>query len=341
MAYLNDKNAKTIVDWSSARNNTDRLRHRPHVVNTANNRYDTKVRYYSSIDADLYFGDVFIDEITNITWQVQQNAMPIFGYNSYTFDTIATGSRIIQGQFAVNFTKANYLAEVMETMTTISRVTYGIDNPATCKTFTDADNVRRRTPKWDAGFDIVIGYGELKSNNEYETYLILDCCQITGCAQSLDYNGEPVQEIYSFTARDIKYTTINVNGNTESEGTSIEEIVENDSNSVLSLSGPILNFDGDMGHLKIDYSLKDTFSMTNALITFPDIPNLRTGILLSINTGVISNVFTGADKDIILKHLNDHNMTRLKADFTVDIYPETNSTKKTSYTETIIFTVTK
>jgi hypothetical protein len=81
MAIINDNNAKTRKDWSSKRNDEQRLRHRPHVVNTANNRGTSTVRYYSSVDADIYLGNQFLDEVVSIAWQVQQNATPLFGYN--------------------------------------------------------------------------------------------------------------------------------------------------------------------------------------------------------------------------------------------------------------------
>ena len=38
MTIKNDSNTRQIVNWSSARNNNERLRHRPHVTNTANNK---------------------------------------------------------------------------------------------------------------------------------------------------------------------------------------------------------------------------------------------------------------------------------------------------------------
>ena len=206
MAILNDGDSKQRVEWSSKRNNEDRLRHRPHIVNTANNRGSANTRYYSSVDADIYFGDVFIDEVVSVSWQVQQNAMPLFGFNSFTFDDMAVGSRIISGQFAVNYTESNYLSKVINDLTKISRQIYGQDNPATSK-FTDSDYIRRNTPIWDAGFDLMVGFGE-KNKDSYESLIILDCCQITGCAQQLDYNGEPVVEIYSFIARDMKFSKV-------------------------------------------------------------------------------------------------------------------------------------
>lgn len=205
-AINNDNSGRGVTKWSTQRNSSERLRHRPHISNTSNSRGEGYTQYYSSLDADILFGGIFIDEVVNISWQVQQNAMPIFGYNSYTFDDIAVGSRLVQGSFTVNFTEANYLSRVLKTMTTISRKTYGVDTPAT-SSFTAKDRQIRNTPMWDSGFDIVIGYGEKKNNSasEYDQVVMLDCCQLTGCQQQLDYNGEPILETYSFVARDMKF----------------------------------------------------------------------------------------------------------------------------------------
>ena len=76
------------------------------------NQNGNYIRYFSSIDAEIYFGDVFIDEATQVTWQVQQNVQPIYGYNSYVYDDIAVGARLVNGSFTINFTKAGYMYEI-------------------------------------------------------------------------------------------------------------------------------------------------------------------------------------------------------------------------------------
>lgn len=201
----NDDSGRGSTKWSTQRNASERLRHRPHISNTSNSRGEGYVQYYSSLDADILFGGIFIDEVVSISWQVQQNAMPIFGYNSYTFDDIAVGARFVQGTFTVNFTEANYLARVMQTMERISRKTYGKDLGET-SSFSATERKIRNLPLWDKGFDIVVGYGEKNKNaTEYDQVVMLNCCQLTGCQQQLDYNGEPLLETYSFIARDMKF----------------------------------------------------------------------------------------------------------------------------------------
>lgn len=207
-AIANDNSGREYTNWSTKRNNSQRLRHRPHISNTSNSRGEGYVKYYSSLDADILFGGVFVDEVVSLNFAVQQNAMPIFGYNSYTFDDIALGSRLVQGQFTINFTEANYLSRVQSVMTAVSRQMYGEDVP-TSSAFSDTDRKVRNMPIWDKGFDIVVGYGEKNksSASEYEQVMILSCCQLTGCSQQLDYNGEPIMEAYTFIARDIKYVS--------------------------------------------------------------------------------------------------------------------------------------
>lgn len=224
--------ARNYITWNNTRGQSSyKLEERPHVTNNVNG---TK-RYYSSVDAEIYFGNIFIDEVTSITWTIQQQAMPIYGYNSYCFDDVAVGSRLVQGQFAVNFTKAGYLKELQEDsqFTRIARKLYGQDKAAESY-FTQDYRKRLNTPVWDNGFDIVIGFGDQGKttnsleNTMYKTYAILDCCQITGSMVQLDYNGEPVQEVYTFIARDIKYkksTEAELNPSTDN-GTDKENTVD-------------------------------------------------------------------------------------------------------------------
>lgn len=72
--------------------------------------------YFSGSDIRIYFEDVLIDEVTDLTFTMQEKVLPIFGYNSYTYDAIARGSRIIQGSFAINFKDVDYLRGAVESI---------------------------------------------------------------------------------------------------------------------------------------------------------------------------------------------------------------------------------
>lgn len=242
MAYqYNTKNSagRNNSNWTSTRGTTtQQLQALPPITTAVNG----KVRYYSSIDAELYFGDIFIDEVTNIGWSIQQQTLPIYGYNSYTFDDMAVGSRIIQGQFAINFTERNFLINKVQNSSSfqkISRRMYGEDNPATCTVYSDFRQ-KLHLPVWDKGFDLVVGFGEdpMSGNNSlYGTYLVLNCVQLTGSQIQLDYNGDPIMEVYSFVARDIKETfsdATSANPSTVNNETSVETSADS-----LQLTGTI------------------------------------------------------------------------------------------------------
>jgi hypothetical protein len=181
------------------------------------------VRYFSGIDAEIYFEDLFIDEAIQIHFEVSQNTMPLLGYNSYVYDDIALGSRMVQGSFAINFTKAGYMYEVLETLKSLninsgnSRMP-GIDE----NTLSDFDVKRtnnkllayEKAPLWDKRFSIILSYGDSKiSNAPLSTMLELTGVQLTGCSQQFASSGEPILEVYSFIARDIQFVPITVGGN--------------------------------------------------------------------------------------------------------------------------------
>lgn len=206
--YNKNKTAgRTYTDWKSTRgSSTQKLQSLPPITNTANG-----VRYYSSIDAEIYFGDIYVGEVTQIGWSIQQQTIPLYGYNSYTFDDVAVGSRIIQGQFAINFTERNFLTRLQSDakFQKIARRMYSDDIPvadtASGQIYSDFRQ-KLHLPIWDKGFDLVIGFGEdPKSNNSstYSTYLVINCVQVNGSSMQLDANGDPIQEIYTFIARDI------------------------------------------------------------------------------------------------------------------------------------------
>lgn len=173
-------------------------------------------RYFSGTDAEIYFEETYIDEVVEIQYTLQQNTMPLFGYNSYVYDDIATGSRLVSGQFAINFTKAGYLIEVLDTLkgiktpgkikvTTNSEGTVEEQDSLQSTKNTDAFWDNQHRPVWDKRFDIWISYGDYKTTPQgpLSTFQIITGVQITGVTQQLSIEGNPIMEIYSFIAQDI------------------------------------------------------------------------------------------------------------------------------------------
>jgi hypothetical protein len=71
------------------------------------------VEYFSGCDVSVYFGNDWVDEISNLTFAIFEHVQPIYGYNSLVYDDIARGTRIIQGSFQLNFKEVGYLKSIL------------------------------------------------------------------------------------------------------------------------------------------------------------------------------------------------------------------------------------
>jgi hypothetical protein len=96
-------------------------RYRPFPRKDPYHRQDTRVEYeiyrneyFSGADVHIYIGDIWVDEITSIDFVLEEQVLPIYGYNSYTYNTVARGQRLVRGQFSINFTSTGYLQQVLE-----------------------------------------------------------------------------------------------------------------------------------------------------------------------------------------------------------------------------------
>lgn len=168
-------------------------------------------RYYSQIDANVWFGDKLVSDIQNIAYNLAQHDMPIFGYNSYIYDEIAIGNRIVQGAFTINFTSPCYIEDIIEKYKTASIV-----NEDTVKTEEYSKIIKplrtstevHKNPEhdsiWKNGFEIDITYGEDDNIMGDPIHVILLDCHIMNVQTVLDSSGRPILEQYQFIARDRK-----------------------------------------------------------------------------------------------------------------------------------------
>lgn len=72
------------------------------------------VEYFSGTQAAVYIGDVWVDEITSISYAVSQNRTPLYGYADTYFRDVSEGQVIVQGQFTINFKEAGYLWLILD-----------------------------------------------------------------------------------------------------------------------------------------------------------------------------------------------------------------------------------
>jgi len=71
-------------------------------------------QYFAGANVSIYFGSIHIDEIQDLAFSLQEVVQPIYGYASYTADAFVRGTRLIEGQFTINFKEAYYLKAILE-----------------------------------------------------------------------------------------------------------------------------------------------------------------------------------------------------------------------------------
>ena len=174
-------------------------------------------RYYSSIDAEVYLGNRYVEDICDIEWSVTQQNMPIFGFNSYTFDEISIGSRIVYGNFAIRFTNPNYLFKILQQVKEASVLNMSAyDVPVhdrilgerkgeVDKFYKGEISGTRLKEMWPQTFDIDIVYGKPTDYDSNEVHVVLQEVRIINCQSGASTsNPTPQTEVYQFVAKDFK-----------------------------------------------------------------------------------------------------------------------------------------
>jgi hypothetical protein len=70
--------------------------------------------WFAGGQAKLYIGDIFLDEIVFLEYRESSQKIPIYGYASKLYDTIATGRTIVMGTFGINFKFNGWLSLILK-----------------------------------------------------------------------------------------------------------------------------------------------------------------------------------------------------------------------------------
>ena len=173
-------------------------------------------RYYSNIDDEIYVNGNWAEDISSIQWDISQETTPLYGYNSYVFDDIAQGIRLVSGSFTVAFTKPRQIEELIKNYITVKEGASPAsfeDTRASLNTIKvtlnengkeiTSNNVHK--PIWSQGsFDIDIVCGEYETASGSAVHIILKDCYVTGSRSMRNKDGGVAEELYSFIARDFK-----------------------------------------------------------------------------------------------------------------------------------------
>lgn len=209
----------------------------------ARNSVKINDQYFSGVQASVFIGDVWVDDVVSLDFNVDHAREPVYGYGSQHFDFLPKGRILVTGTFTINFREPNYLWMIL--------ARYKVFNPediATGKGALDyqkaADITRneletfpsdprknfdlfmaqngsnaeavknelnnalvtkssrgKKPERFNHGiFAITVGYGADPSEGVGER---INYVQIMGKSKVIMADGMPVQEQYSFIARDI------------------------------------------------------------------------------------------------------------------------------------------
>lgn len=176
-------------------------------------------KYYSDTSAELYFNGHWLEDINAVQWQVQRQTYPLFGYNSFIYDDVALGNRIIYGAFTINFTEPDKLRNVIaqkkvEAQPSTDTVSYEDYSAKSHTTNITIDGVKTALETndahatiWSPRFDIDVVFGEsdvLGSSVVLPKHIILWDCHLMGSQIMTSTNDGVLQESYQFLARDFK-----------------------------------------------------------------------------------------------------------------------------------------
>lgn len=70
--------------------------------------------YFSGANVRVYFGDVWVDQLASLSFSMNEQVAPIYGFRSHTFDRVSRGNRYVQGEFTLNFTENGYLQTILD-----------------------------------------------------------------------------------------------------------------------------------------------------------------------------------------------------------------------------------
>lgn len=70
--------------------------------------------YFSGAQISIYIGDILVDDIEHIQFNVTQTKRPIYGYASQYFHTVADGQILVEGTFSIPFKEADYIIATLD-----------------------------------------------------------------------------------------------------------------------------------------------------------------------------------------------------------------------------------
>jgi len=202
---------------------------------------ETKINreYFSGSQTSLFIGDIWVDDITDLSYSLTHSRRPIYGYGSQYFDFMPKGNILIEGSFSINFREPNYLWLILSRyekfdatkniynekykkdkgVEAFNARTYSGDRRKRFNDFfktLDPKSVQEKLVEQSKefngipetndienfnhrSFNILIGYGDTLNKDAIGE--TIKSVHIMGKSKIIDINGQPIKERYNFIAR--------------------------------------------------------------------------------------------------------------------------------------------
>ena len=72
--------------------------------------------YFSGAQTKVFFGNIWVDDIVTINWDLVEQKAPLYGYASETYDGVARGTQIVQGVFTIAFKQNEYISTIIDAL---------------------------------------------------------------------------------------------------------------------------------------------------------------------------------------------------------------------------------
>lgn len=123
--------------------------------------------YYSSTDTKIYIDDIEQTEISYISYALNEQLKPIFGYDSNTFDDVAIGTRIVTGVFKTPICNSERQSTAADIKARALSATYG-DTSLGAGDYNDTEAGRVDQTDWIGNTNRTPGESGTYDQYEYE-----------------------------------------------------------------------------------------------------------------------------------------------------------------------------
>lgn len=155
--------------------------------------------YFSGAQVSIYFGHIWIDEITSMTYSVSQDRQPLYGYSDQLFRSLAAGQVLVRGQFSINFKEAGYIWLALNEYRRLSKGgTIPVSPTHNKSSNIDRRNVEQIVNKELSQFELNKAYQQLLTTESLDTDIIESrdeirartAAELTGFSSSIRAGGQ-------------------------------------------------------------------------------------------------------------------------------------------------------